>query len=396
MAAPLGDRLGTDIITLVVGPKRKEFAVHKSILCDASDLFAKDLVKKEDVPGIKSHLHYPTDDPTVISLFVDYLYRSTVPERSASGDLFTLFNLYLFAERLCLRDLANKTADRIQDLLQQLPTDQPGAEEFAKDPQPSQGSTQPHFLPTILREAAKTRSRGGAEYNIASRSTSRLLKIRICKTGLWHSTFKMANHAPPTLLGDNIGTQMVTIIVGRSRTKFVVHKDLICHTAVFFSKAFTSAFVERDGVMGLPEESPEAFSLFVDWLYKGVIPCVTAQAHLENLVKLYVFAEKLCLEVLANKTMDQIAMLCHFFKAAEISTPMVEYIYKNTFTDSPIRLYSLRDWVYHLDIEGKTGVPRDKDIKGLRQLFDKAEDFFLDYFRHSRKCKLGGMLSVRV
>ncbi|TVY82764.1 hypothetical protein LSUE1_G003296 [Lachnellula suecica] len=176
--------------------------------------------------------------------------------------------------------------------------------------------------------------------------------------------------APPKVLGDNsnLGNEFVTIYVGKKRKEYVVHKKVICDAADYFSKAFTGAFIEREGIMHLPEETSEAFGLFVDYLYRGTVPSVSSQAHLERLLKLFVFAEKLCMHELCNETIDTIRDLCSMYAAAKITSVMVGYLYKNTFTDSPIRTWSLDDLLFHIDQTNKTGIPKKEHSQTFRKM----------------------------
>ncbi len=99
---------------------------------------------------------------------------------------------------------------------------------------------------------------------------------------------------------------MVTIFVGSKRKEFMIHKDLICGTAEFFNKAFNGHFMEKDGVMYLPDDNPEAFTLFVDWLYRHKIPSGNSESYIHTLYDLYIMANKMCLEDLMDATMDTI------------------------------------------------------------------------------------------
>ena len=54
-----------------------------------------------------------------------------------------------------------------------------------------------------------------------------------------------------------------------------MHKDLICLTE-FFKGAFMSSFAEaQEGVMYLPDDSPSAFDLYVEWAYRSEFQWVT-------------------------------------------------------------------------------------------------------------------------
>jgi hypothetical protein len=109
-----------------------------------------------------------------------------------------------------------------------------------------------------------------------------------------------------------IGNKLITIYVGPKRREFVVHKNLICQTSDFFSKAFTGGFQEaQENSMHLPEDDPNAFSLFIDWIYRSKIPARYSKKHKATLYNLYIFAEKVCLEDLGNAAMDEIQKLLY-------------------------------------------------------------------------------------
>lgn len=63
--------------------------------------------------------------------------------------------------------------------------------------------------------------------------------------------------------------------------------------------------------MDLPEETPGLFAIFIDWVDISNLSSIYSQAYFCNLFKLYVFAEKTCLNQLANKVMDK---LCYIYK----------------------------------------------------------------------------------
>ncbi|KAK3066575.1 hypothetical protein LTR53_017022, partial [Teratosphaeriaceae sp. CCFEE 6253] len=68
----------------------------------------------------------------------------------------------------------------------------------------------------------------------------------------------------------------VEIVVGddgeksRPRTKYVVHKELLTAASPFFAAALDGTFAEGlDQAVRLPEEKPEIFEWFLQWLYTG-------------------------------------------------------------------------------------------------------------------------------
>ena len=77
------------------------------------------------------------------------------------------------------------------------------------------------------------------------------------------------------------------------------------------------------------------------------------QEYLGRLFKLYFFAENICMNALANKTMDCIRTCCERYPQAKTTSEMVAYVYKNTFEDSPLRTWAIHDFSYALHLENE-------------------------------------------
>jgi BTB/POZ domain len=57
-------------------------------------------------------------------------------------------------------------------------------------------------------------------------------------------------------------------MVGPARASFVVHKNLVCSISPFFRGACNSLFKEGlNSEICLPEQDPEAFDIFLEWVY---------------------------------------------------------------------------------------------------------------------------------
>ena len=86
---------------------------------------------------------------------------------------------------------------------------------------------------------------------------------------LQHRSAKPTSSTPSYLAGEQI-----TLLVGSSKTKFILSKDLLgTKGGSFFNTATTGDFGEAEsGVLSLPDEDPRAFELFVDYLYLDRIP----------------------------------------------------------------------------------------------------------------------------
>lgn len=69
----------------------------------------------------------------------------------------------------------------------------------------------------------------------------------------------------------------VTVLVGASEVKFIVHKELLAKKSAYFAKATTGVWTEaQTGVFRLVDEHDQIFELFVQWLYSGSIQVVDA------------------------------------------------------------------------------------------------------------------------
>ncbi|KAK3712638.1 hypothetical protein LTR37_009081 [Vermiconidia calcicola] len=64
----------------------------------------------------------------------------------------------------------------------------------------------------------------------------------------------------------------VSVLVGDTGQRFVVHKDVLCTNSPFFQAACSKNWREgREKVIRLPDHAPIAFSMYVDWRYQGVV-----------------------------------------------------------------------------------------------------------------------------
>jgi hypothetical protein len=117
-----------------------------------------------------------------------------------------------------------------------------------------------------------------------------------------------------------VAGDVVTIFIGPKRKRYIVHKDLICEKAGYFTKALNKkGFKEgTEKEIYLPEDEPDAFDLFIQWLYNSRLDCKafcvegksSAEIHepcwtlMSTLISLYILADKICLEELKNTVMD--------------------------------------------------------------------------------------------
>ncbi|KAH8602981.1 hypothetical protein B0O99DRAFT_697600 [Bisporella sp. PMI_857] len=110
--------LGNEIVKLFVGKKRKEFTVHRKLLCDRSKFFAE-AFKSGSQKAKEGVMYMPEYDPEPMAGVIDYLYRRYVPtvRTTNSHHLPTgvqFRKLYYLAEKLCLPSMMDKLLEELK------------------------------------------------------------------------------------------------------------------------------------------------------------------------------------------------------------------------------------------------------------------------------------------
>ena len=164
---------------------------------------------------------------------------------------------------------------------------------------------------------------------------------------------------------------MVTIKVGPEETPFRIHKAIVCSQSTYFDKAFSGGFEEATtGVVTLTDVDADLFSIVSAWLYTGMLRQhgtgihIQDQAHSEAekqdihkfehdrpetwawqmLMDLYFLADRLTLHKLRNALID--AMIRRSQDDPPDSPQLVQQIYEQTTSLSPLRALVLDAWAY--------------------------------------------------
>ncbi|KUJ22633.1 uncharacterized protein LY89DRAFT_728753 [Mollisia scopiformis] len=175
--------------------------------------------------------------------------------------------------------------------------------------------------------------------------------------------------------------KLVTIRVGPAKVEFAISKQLIC-TIPFFSKAFEGGFKESNGVMELVDEDEQVFSTFIVWLYSGKVSRANSQKDVDNLVKLYVFADLCCNTMLENRTIDAIAETFSRYDEPSITISMAKHVYETTPTNSLLRKWLIETLVYDLSRKyNYVGeLPTKEALEFVYPLVIEFPEFYLDFF----------------
>ncbi|OAP58877.1 hypothetical protein AYL99_06174 [Fonsecaea erecta] len=124
---------------------------------------------------------------------------------------------------------------------------------------------------------------------------------------------------------DNFTTsEIVTVHVGPKRKRFHLHRDLICQRSPFMEKCLQKNRFDEGykNELYLPEDDPKAFSIVVEWIYRGRLPVfgtfgtspnggssaasvrVTTGLDMCDMSAAYCMADKFGMEELQNGIMD--------------------------------------------------------------------------------------------
>jgi len=108
--------MGHEVVKLYIGRKRKEFTIHKKLLCDQIDFFSKKFNGRtqEAKTGV---MYLPEDHPDEFASLIDFLYRGAAPDWEAARDpTFSGVGLNFLAEKYCMPELQDRTVDAIRAL----------------------------------------------------------------------------------------------------------------------------------------------------------------------------------------------------------------------------------------------------------------------------------------
>ncbi|TGO68100.1 hypothetical protein BOTNAR_0030g00220 [Botryotinia narcissicola] len=184
----------------------------------------------------------------------------------------------------------------------------------------------------------------------------------------------------------------MTSMTGKEKQKFTLHKQLLCESVEYFRAAFSAGgFREsQTSSMDMPEDDPEAFELFIHWLYRGEVRRAAKVTDIDQFLQLYIFAEKLCLKELANKTMDEIQSISgDLNEFPQCSLEQLDGVWRNTSSTSPLRKWLILVLVYSVWVsengglstaEKKTFSLDTEKIISLWQLFKDYEDLYASFF----------------
>src|ERR1700709_1263838 len=143
---------------------------------------------------------------------------------------------------------------------------------------------------------------------------------------------------------------MVTISVGEgdNQAKFVVHKDFVCHYSPVFGAAFNSTFIEgQTQTYHLKDDCENIVCLLVEWIYTKDISTSDNSDGYNDLIELWILADKLCIPNLQNNVIDKLANMS--YRPLDIDSLAFETmkIYHGTSSGSQLRRFAVAQCARH-------------------------------------------------
>lgn len=149
----------------------------------------------------------------------------------------------------------------------------------------------------------------------------------------------------PTVLALGFGSETVTLRVGKEGESedFVIHRNVITARSAFVSEALKGEWREASsGIIPMPDDEPEVFVLYQQWLYTGCIfsddrsgPAQGRAREYEILIKCYALGEKLMDTIFKDCVVDAISSL--LFTTQVFNPKLTQLVYDMTPQGSPLR-----------------------------------------------------------
>ncbi|KAI4189404.1 MAG: hypothetical protein L6R41_001512 [Letrouitia leprolyta] len=133
----------------------------------------------------------------------------------------------------------------------------------------------------------------------------------------------------------------VTVKVGSeaAQKSFVMHTELLTYHSAFFKAATAGNWDEaKTGVINLPEDDPEVFQLFLDWLYQPKLCLDDIQAHSLSLIfALWIFGDKKQAAVFQNAVIEDLRTFTN--NAPNFSPGDMRFAFDNIAEGSSLRSF---------------------------------------------------------
>ena len=152
----------------------------------------------------------------------------------------------------------------------------------------------------------------------------------------------------------SIWGQTIEVVVGSSyQATFYVHKELVCESSEYFKRLVENKQEQsKKQCVKLRDNGPDAFKIYLQWLYRGTIPLVhniIRQLNLPVLAWAYVLGDRLEDGKFRDSVVDSILEICSHlqFKSTDPFGGTIQHVYERTPEEPKLRLLLADICAYH-------------------------------------------------
>ncbi|EOO00413.1 putative btb poz domain containing protein [Phaeoacremonium minimum UCRPA7] len=151
-------------------------------------------------------------------------------------------------------------------------------------------------------------------------------------------------------LNEVLSGRTVVIFVGQDKVKWTLPENLLCKHNDFFKKALRGPFMEKDAVINLPDDDPNAFGLFVQWIYALTLKSVEPESIFSDsapsaVAFTWIFADKYNDRALQDAAITKLHALSQTRLWTEyLYVEEVNHVFEHTQESAPIRTLIAR-WI---------------------------------------------------
>ena len=168
---------------------------------------------------------------------------------------------------------------------------------------------------------------------------------------------------------------------------FTIHKQLLIAKAPVFEKMFAEACSQPTA---LPEDDPEAFGTFVEWLYRGTVTAVSiGDGHADvqkdslKMLKVHFLAAKYCITELADRALTGFIEILDL-QGEYPAVSLMGVCYEKSVSGSKLRQFISKLAAHFLLATEHESGDIEEDIDAYVEVFKKHGDFMKDVLRVMR------------
>lgn len=153
--------------------------------------------------------------------------------------------------------------------------------------------------------------------------------------------------------------------------------------APYFSKMFNGEFAEAQSQAAkLPEDDPKIFKFFLRWIYQGILEVsdLEQSTRTGNHVHLFIFAEKYCIDSLADTVMDSFVNGLRARNSIPLY-PFMTRMCKHTHGSSKLNLFFARIIAYTFYHDKDSKKWKTEHLRDVLKANDELTLRFLELLR---------------